>query len=117
MAGFYGNAVARSVVSGSVFALNGAWTAARAGTSNAENRQWIKIQPQARDTIRLAIRYVNKNADGTFTTPTSAAHGDFKIPATGTLVEPISSDVTIFIRAVQSGGSSGGIKCIVAEFS
>lgn len=117
MAGYFGNAVARSVSTGQIFVQNGAWTAARAGTSNVANRQWIKIQPQARDTIRLAVRYVNRNADGTFTTPTTAAHSDFKIPATSTLVEPISSDVTIFLRAVQNGGSSGGIKCIVAEYS
>lgn len=118
MAGYFGNPVSRSVVTGQVFALNGAWVGAYAdGSANQPKRQWIKIQPQARDTIRLAIRYVNKNADGTFTTPTSAAHSDFKIPATATFVEPIGGDVAIFIRAVQNGGSSGGIKCIVAEFS
>ena len=118
MAGYFGNAVARHVASGAIFVPNGSWTAARATSSaNQANRQWIKIQPQARDTIRIAVRYVNRNADGTFTAPTSAAHGDFKIPATSTLVEPISEDVTIYLRAVQNGGSSGGVKCIVAEFS
>ena len=117
MAGFFGNPVARHVTHNSVFALNGAWVAARAGSANKENRQWVMIQPQARETIRLAIRFVNKNADGTFTTPTSAAHGDFKVPATGLYEFPVSDDVTIFLRAVQNGGSSGGIKCIVAEFA
>lgn len=116
MAGFNGNAVARSVTQGQIFIQTGSWVAARAGDTNYAGRQWIKIQPQARDTIRVAIRYVNRNEDGTFTTPTTAAHGDFKIPATATIVEPISDDVTIFLRAVQSGGSSGGVKCIVAEF-
>lgn len=114
-----GNAVARHAASGAVFAPVGSWVAARASSSaNQAGRQWIKIQPQGRSTIRLAIRYVNRNADGTFTTPTSAAHGDYKIPSDGgILVEPISDDVTIFLRAVQNGGSSGGVKCIVTEFS
>ena len=117
MANFYGNPVARNVSQGHVFAPAGSWVAARAGSTNQKGRQWVKIQPQGRDTIRLAIRYVNKNADGTFTTPTSAAHGDFKIPTTAVIEEPLSEDVTIFLRAVQNGGSSGGIKCIVAEYS
>lgn len=117
MAANFGNPTSNYVATAAVFAKNGSWTAARTGTTNLKGRQWIKIQPQARDTIRLAVRYVNKNLDGTFTTPTSAAHGDFKIPATATLVEPIGPDVTIFLRAVQNGGSSGGIKCIIAEYN
>ena len=118
MAGYFGNAVARHVATGEIHIPTGSWVAARASSSaNQANRQWNKVHPQARDTIRVAIRSVNRNVDGPFTAPTSAAHPDFKIPATATLVEPISEDVTVYLRAVQSGGSSGGVKCIVAEFS
>ena len=117
MAGFYGNPTARSVTTGAVFCPTGSWAALRAGSSNASNRQWIKIQGKGRDTIRLALRYVNINSDGTFTTPTSSAHPDFIYPSNVVLEEPISADVTVFGRAVQNGGSSGGLKVIIAEFS
>lgn len=117
MAGFFGNPVARNVQTGTVGVPVGSWVALRAGSSNVENRQWIKIQPKGRDTIRLALKYVNKNADGTFTTPTGGAHRDFIYPSTSVIEEPISSDVTVFGRAAQNGGSSGGLRVIVAEFS
>lgn len=117
MAGFFGNPISRHVSTGAVFCPTGSWTALRAGTSNKENRQWIKVQPRGRDTIGLAIRYVNKNANGTFTTPTDSAHPDFIIPTTSILSEPIGDDVTLFGRAVQRGGSSGGVKVIVGEFA
>ena len=117
MAGLYGNSVASNVQSGAVFAPTGSWVALRAGSANVNNRQCIKIQPRGRNTIRLAVRYVNINADRTFTAPTSAAHPDFIYPSTAVISEPIGSDVTVFGRAVQNGGSSGGLKVIVAEFS
>lgn len=117
MAGFFGNPVARHVSTAAVFCPTGSWVALRADSANKPNRQWIKIQPKGRDTIGLAIRYVNKNSDGTFTTPTSNAHPDFIYPSTVIIEEPISEDVTVFGRAAQRGGSSGGLKVIVAEFA
>lgn len=117
MAANYGNATANGVVQGTVFANVSTWTPVRVGTANLRGRQWVKIQAQGRDTIRLAILYVGKNTDGTFPTPTAKAYGAFKIPGTALFVEPIGPDITIFVRAVQNGGSSGGIKCVVAEFN
>jgi len=117
MAGFYGNPVARHVSTGTVFCPTGSWKAICAGTTNKKGRQWIKIQPKGRNTIRLAIRYVNKNVDGTFTAPTTAAHIDFIYPSTSIISEPISDDVMVYGRAVQNGGSSGGLKVIIGEFA
>ena len=118
MASNFGNPTANQVASASVFCPVGSWAALRAGTANIASRQWIMIQPQARATIRLALRFVNKNSDGTFTAPTSAAHPDFKIPSDGPLFQlPLGADVTLYGRAVQNGGTSGGIKVIVSEFS
>lgn len=117
MAGYFGNPVSRHVSTAAVFCPTGSWVQLAAESNPKANRQWVKIQPKGRDTIRLAIRYVNKNADGTFTTPTSAAHTDFIYPSTHIIEEPIGDDVAIFGRAVQNGGSSGGLKVIVAEFS
>lgn len=120
MAGFLGNPVARNVRMGAVACLTGSWAAVHSGGasgSELQNRQWIKFQPRGRDTIRMAVKYVNRNADGTFTTPTDSAHGAFVYPSMVVLEEPISDDVRVFIRAVQNGGTSGGMKVIVAEYN
>ena len=79
-------------------------------------RQWIKIQPRGTDNIRMAIKYANRNADGTFTTPTDTAHDAIVYPSTIILEEPISDDVRIYARAVQNGGSRGGFKVVCAEY-
>lgn len=121
MAGFFGNPVARSVRQGIARVNVSTWSPIHSGlvqgANELEGRQWVKYQPRGNDQIRMAIKYVNKNLDGTFTTPTTTAHDAIVYPTTGiVLEEPISDDVRIFARAVQNGGSSGGFKVVCAEY-
>lgn len=120
MAGFYGNPIARYVRQGAVQCLTGSWVAVHTGGSGGSElaqRQWIEMQPRARDNIAMALRFVNKNADGTFTTPTSTAHDAIVYPGTSIISKPISDDVRVFARAVQRGGTSGGFKLVVVEYA
>lgn len=121
MAGFFGNPVARYVRQGICRVDNVNWSPLHSGivSGGAElpHRQWIKIQARGRDTIRMAIKYAMKNADGTFTTPTGTAHDAIVYPTTSIIEEPISDSVRIYARGVQNGGSSGGFKVVVAEYS
>lgn len=117
MAGIYGNPVASTVVQGAKFCPTGTWAALTGGSSILSGRQWIRLQARGRDTIGLALKYVQKNADGTFTTPTTNAHDATIISTTSIHIEPLSDAVQLFGRAVQRGGSSGGIKVIVTEYA
>ena len=121
MAGFNGNAVARNVRQGICKVNVSTWSPLHSGLvqglNELPNRQWIKIQPRGSNTIRIAIKYANRNEDGTFTVPTSTAHDAIVYPTTSIIEEPISDSVRIFARAVQNGGSAGGFKCVVAEYS
>ena len=121
MAGFFGNPVARNVRQGICKVNVSTWSPIHSGLTlglnELPNRQWIKFQGRGQDNIRMAIKYVNKNADGTFTTPTSTAHDAIVYPSMSVIEEPISDDVRVFARAVQNGGSAGGFKVVCAEYS
>lgn len=122
MAMRFGNPVASNVRMGAVRCLTGSWTAVHTGGTGGTNvelpgRQWIKFQGRGSDTIRMAVAYVNRAADGTFTTPTYTAHHAIVYPSMSVIEEPISDDVRIFVRAVQNGGTSGGMKVVVVEYS
>ena len=121
MAGHFGNPVARNVRQGIARVNNTTWSPIHSGIvqglQELPHRQWVKFQARGSDTIRMAIKYANRNLDGTFTVPTSSAHDAIIYPTTSIIEEPISDDVRIFARGVQNGGSSGGFKVVVAEYS
>lgn len=121
MAGFNGNAVARYVRQGICKVNVSTWSPIHSGLTQGlnelPNRQWIKFQGRGQDNIRMAIKYANRNLDGTFTTPTSTAHDAIVYPSMAVIEEPISDDVRVFARAVQNGGSAGGFKVVCAEYA
>ena len=118
MANFFGSPVARSVTTTSVYCLTGSWVQLNASGGPLTGRQWVKIQAKGiGNTMRLAIQYVNRNANGTFTAPTDTAHGHFIYPSVAMFEEPISDDVAIYGRAVANGGSAGGVRTVVAEYA
>ena len=65
----------------------------------------------------MAIKYANRNIDGTFTAPTTTAHDAIIYPTTSIIEEPIGDSVRIYARGVQNGGTSGGFKVVVTEYS
>lgn len=116
MANFFGNPVARNVIQGSCRANAATWTPMRVGATNLPGRQWVELQ--VRGTTALAIAYANRNADGTFTTPTVSGHHTIIIPRNAIKIIPVSDDVTIYGRSVNKMASNaGGCKVVVAEFS
>lgn len=121
MAGFFGTPVARHVRQGICKVNVSTWSPIHSGLTQGLNelsgRLWIKFQGRGQDNIRMAIKYVNRNADGTFTVPTSTAHDAIVYPSMAVIEEPISDDVRIYARAVQNGGSAGGFKVVAAEYS
>lgn len=122
MAGFNGNPVARNVRMGAVACLTGSWAAVHTGATDGTarelpNRQWVKFQGRGSDTMRIAVAYVNRNADGTFTTPTYTAHHAIVYPSMAVIEEPIGDNVRVFVRAVKNGSTAGGLKVVVVEYS
>ena len=121
MAGFYGNAVARHVRQGIARINVSTWSPLHSGLAQGlnelPNRQWVKLQARGSDTSRIAIKYANRNLDGTFTVPTSTAHDAIVYPSNALIEEPISDDVRLFARVVANGGSVGGLKVVVAEYA
>lgn len=122
MAISHGSFVARTVSQVSRFCPVGSWVQLCAdGVAPLTGRNHIRIAPRGRDTIRLALKYVARavSSDGTvsYTTPTSTASDATVVSSEGIYVEPIGDNVAVFGRAVQNGGSSGGLKVIVTEYA
>lgn len=118
MAISHGSFVARTVSQASRFCPVGSWVQLSAsGTAPLAGRNHIRIAPRGRDTIRLALKYVAIGADGTYTTPTATASDATVLSSEGIYVEPVGDNIAVFGRAVQNGGSSGGLKVIVTEYS
>ena len=115
MAHQHGNAVAHSAHEGAVWAATGRWTALQIGSAPLAGREWVEIQ--VKGPTALAIAYANKNADGTFTTPTDGTSNHMVIPANSIKVLPIGNGVTAYGRAVSKAGTTAtGSKIIVVEF-
>lgn len=116
----FGNIVARNVRQAKVFCPTGSWVqlvGVAGASAPLTGRAWIRIAPRGRDTIALALKYVLVDSTGAYTTPTSTAHDATVIASTSIHVEPIGDSVAVFGRAVQRGGSSGGISVVVTEYA
>lgn len=116
MANSFGNPVARYVIQGACRMNQANWTAIQVGTTPLSNRQWIQFQ--VRGTTALAVTFANRNANGTFTTPTVSGHQTMIYPRNAVIELPISEDVTVYGRSVNKiASTAGGCKVVVAEFA
>lgn len=117
MSGFYGNNIAKLSKIGVAKVGPGSWTKLIAeGTDSLPGRQWVQIQVKGRNA--LAVTYVNKSSNGTFTTPTQSAHVSIVYPANSIFVTPIGDSIMMYGRSLTKAGSTdGGLRVIVAEFS
>ena len=115
----FGNNVAGYVENGIARVGPGAWVRLIATESRSiplSRRQWIEIQVKGR--MSLAILYTNKNADGTFTAPTTSAHPAKIIPSASIKGEPLGENVMMWGRAINKAGSTdGGLRVIVTEYA
>lgn len=128
MAMSYGDAVARKVIQGDVAVPSGSWVPLTAsgvsgvttGTTPLQSRRHLRFQIKAAPGGALALQYVAKNLDGTFTTPTQS--GLIKIStvyAGQTIeVEPIGDSIQVFGRLSKKKGFTGdSIRVIVTEYA
>ena len=128
MAGSYNDSVARVVVQGDVSVPSGSWvpltssgvSGVTAGTTPLRGRRHIRYQIKATAGAALALQYVVKNLNGTFTTPTTS--GLLKVstvyPGNTITIEPIGDSIQVFGRLSKKIGFTGdSIRVIVTEFA
>lgn len=127
MAGSFNDNVARTVKQGDVAVVATAWVPLTAsgtggittGTTPLEARRHIRYNIKSNPGGALALQYVAKNLDGTFTTPTSASVKTSTVyPGNTTVVEPIGDAVQVFGRLVKKKGFTfDSIRVVVTEFA
>ena len=123
------DSVARTVIQGDVAVPDTAWvpltasgsSGVTAGTTPLKGRRHIRYQVKAAAGGALALQYVQKNADGTFTTPTASGltHIATIYPGNTIVVEPIGDSVQVFGRLTKKKGftTTSVIRVIVTEFA
>lgn len=128
MAGLFGDSVAKNVLQGDVAVVATAWVPLTAsgtggvttGTSPMAARRHIRYQIKANPGGALAVAYVSKNLDGTFTTPgagTSVKTSTI-FPGNTTIVEPIADSIQVFGKLVKKKGfTNSSIRVVVTEFA
>lgn len=109
----YGNNVAKYHTSALVKVNEAGWAHLGAASTPLAGRNWIKFQ--LRSPGALAITYVNRNADGTFTAPTDSAHRSFITPTAVINIEPIGDTVAVYGRFVSKISTAGGGTVYVTE--
>jgi len=119
MAGSFNDNVARVVRQGDVAIVATAWTPLVVSTSPLPGRRHIRYNIKSNPGGALALQYVAKNLDGTFTNPTTAAVQLSTIyPGNTTVVEPIGDAIQVFGRLVKKKAfANSSIRVIVSEFA
>ena len=118
MASGFGDFTAKYVRQGVVQCDTTSWTAlVTSGTTPLEGRRHIRIFPKSKQGHAIALAYVTKNADGTFTTATDSV-GDCTIYAGNTkIIEPISDVIQVFGRMVNKAGTTDtSARVIITEY-
>lgn len=121
MSGHFGDAVAKSIIQDQVAVTVSSWVPLIAGSAGVpyENRRQIRYQLKSNAGGTMALCYVSKNADGTFTNPGTAVSPKTCTIMAGntTWVEPIGDTVMVYGKLVKKAGFSfNSIRCIVTEY-
>lgn len=128
MASSYGDFVARRVIQGDVAVVATTWVpltasgagGVTAGTTPLEARRHIRYNIKANPGGALALMYVAKNADGTFTTPSATTNIKTATvyPGNTTVVEPIGDSIQVFGRlSKKKAFTFSSIRVVVTEFA
>lgn len=121
MAGSFGDPVGRVVNQGDCSIVATAWrplTAQGITGLPQEARRQIRYNIKSNPGGALALEYVKKNLDGTFTTPTTSVKVATTYPGNTTVVEPIGDSIQVFGRLVKKKGFTfDSIRVIVTELS
>lgn len=118
MSGLYGDFIAKYVTQGSTRVPATAWTLLSAnGSTNLAGRRHIRVFIRGNTGDALALEYVNKNADGTFTTPTTSVKLVTVRPGNSYWVEPLGDGVALYGRLVKKVGVTDNyVLVIVTEY-
>lgn len=118
MAGNYGDFVAKTVNQATKTITTAGWVALQVGDAPQTGRRHLRIQVKAAPGGTCALQYAPKNADGTFTTPTSAAKGGTVIPGNTIFVEPVGDVVTVYGRlSKKKGFTDNSVQLTITEMS
>lgn len=123
------DSVARTVIQGDVAVPSTSWVPLTAsgssgltsGTTPLQGRRHIRYQVKSAPGAALSLQYVQKNLDGTFTTPTASGltHISTVYPGNSIVVEPIGDSVQVFGRLTKKKGvtAPNALRVIVTEFA
>ncbi len=128
MAGSFNDNVARVVTQGDVAVTASSWvpltssgvSGVTTNTTPLKARRHIRFNIKSNPGGALALQYVAKNLDGTFTTPGASASVKTSTvyPGNTTVVEPIGDAIQVFGKLVKKKGFSfGSIRVVVTEFA
>lgn len=120
MSGLYGDFTAKSVRQGSVAITTSSWVPlVSLGSTPYSGRRHIRIQLKSNKGGSIALQYVSKNADGTFTTPTASSSVKLSTIIAGntTYIEPIADTVNVYGKLVKKVGfTDNSIRAIITEY-
>lgn len=126
MAGHFGDSIAKTVAQGDVTVVATSWmpltssgtSGVTTGTLPLSSRRQVRYQLKSNPGGAIAIQYAQKNADGTFTTPTTSVKLCTIYPGNSTIVEPLGDSVQLFAKLVKKKGfTSDSIRVIVTEYA
>lgn len=110
-----GNPIGRYKTHGTTWIVEGQWRALHNGSAPLVGRQWVLMQ--IKSGTACAFQFVNRNTDGTFTTPTDNANDHVIFPANAVEVFPVGDSIAVYGRSVSKAGSTAtGGKIAFVEF-
>lgn len=126
MSGLYGDFVAKTVKQGDVAITTSAWVPLVSGfdpsnlTAPMNQRRHVRIQLKSNPGGAMAITYVQKNLDGTFTTPgtSTSVKTATVMPGNTTWIEPLGDGIQAFGKLVKKKAFTfNSIRAIITEFA
>lgn len=119
MAGFYGDSLAKTVRQGAVNVLTTVWTPlVSSGSTPLESRRHLKIFVRGKLGSAVAIAYAQKNALGTFTTPTDDIRLTTVYPGGSIWIEPVSDVVNVYGKMLRKiANTDSSVRVIVTEYA
>lgn len=112
---FYGQFIANSAHKGDVWVATSQWTAIQSGSTPLAGRKWLQFQ--VKGAAAVCLQYVNKNADGTFTTPTDTVKKYMIYPANSIVSLPVGENIAVYGKAkAKAGTTHTGSRVILTEF-
>ena len=117
MSGLYGDFAAKTTQQGAINVLK-SWTPLCSnGSTPLAGRRQLRIFVRGKVGNALGIAYAPKNADGTFTAPTTDIRLVTIYPGGSIWVEPISDSVNVYGYLLDKvGATENSVRVVVTEY-